>query len=404
MTVKRCILYSLLFLICVLSAFEAGAQKITAETTNVVVPGAWRIDNYMPVIKDKRVALIINQTSMVRETSLLDTLLKLKVKVVKIFVPEHGFRGFAEAGDTIKNEVDKKTGLPIISLYGKSKKPKKEQLADVDVLMYDLQDVGCRFYTYISTMQYAMEACTENHKKIIVLDRPNPNGHFVDGPVLDTSLRSFVGMQPVPIVYGMTAGEYAQMLRGEQWFKNAKNLDMTVIACDNYDHTTLYRVPVSPSPNLKNMAAIYIYPSLCLFEGTVVSVGRGTGAPFQQWGHPDFLGKTVFSFMPRPVPGGPEPLYAYRNCFGQIAAMDEGEAKQITRGNIRLFWLIRAYGWYPYKEKFFNDFFDKLAGTKELRKQIEKGMDEGEIKDTWKEDINKFKQVRKKYLLYKDFE
>lgn len=402
---KRILLSVLILLVCSHLFISAPAQdKTVTVKVSKVVPGAWRMDEYLPMLEGKRVALIINQTSTVDSASLLDTLLKRNVKIVKIFVPEHGFRGFAEAGETVKDDTDKKTGLPIVSLYGKNKKPEKKQLSDVDVLVFDLQDVGVRFYTYISTMQYAMEACADYGKKFMILDRPNPNGFYVDGPVLDVSLRSFVGMQPVPIVYGMTEGEYAKMLVGERWFKGADKLDLTVINCGGYDHTVKYELPVKPSPNLRNMAAVYLYPSLCLFEGTVISVGRGTNAPFQQWGHPDLYGKTLYSFTPGNPIGGPEVMYAYRQCFGQLAAVDGREALTITKGSIRLFWLTRAYEWFPYKDKFFIDFFEKLAGTKELRKQIEKGMNEDEIKATWQQDIAAFKQVRKKYLLYKDFE
>lgn len=382
-----------------------GTSNMRAEgKEKKVLPGACQMAEYLAILKGKRVALLINQTSTVNGTSLLDTLLKNKIKVVKIFVPEHGFRGFAEAGETVNNETDKATGLPIISLYGKNKKPQKDQLKDVDILVYDLQDVGARFYTYISTMQYAMEACGAYHVQMIILDRPNPNGNYVDGPVLDTSLRSFVGMQPVPIVYGMTAGEYAKMLAGEKWCINADKLNLKVIPCKNYDHNTLYELPVSPSPNLKSMAAIYCYPSLCLFEGTVISVGRGTPTPFQIWGHPDLAGKTVFSFIPQKPFGGPEPLYVDRTCYGQVAAANGEEALDIIHRQIRLFWLIRAYEWYPYKEKFFNSFFEKLAGTRELRKQVESGMKEEEIRATWQKNITAFKKIRKKYLLYTDFE
>lgn len=394
----RRIIYTLILFIC------AGVGVHAQDTVKRVRPGALQHDEYLPLFQGKRIGLIINQTSMVDSVSLLDALLKRKVSVKKIFVPEHGFRGFAEAGETIADGTDKKTGLPIISLYGKNKKPTKEQLSGIDILVYDLQDVGARFYTYISTLQYAMEACAEYGKQLVILDRPNPNGHFVDGPVLDVSLRSFVGMQPIPIVYGMTPGEYAQMLVGEKWFKGSDKLDMKVIKCENYDHKTLYELPVNPSPNLKNMAAVLLYPSLCLFEGTVVSVGRGTANPFQQFGHPDFINKTVYSFRPGRTLGGPEPLYADRNCYGTIAAVNTREAKIVTKSGLRLFWLIRAYGWYPYPEKFFNDFFEKLAGTKELRKQIEAGKTEEEIKATWQEDLAAFKQIRKKYLLYTDFE
>jgi uncharacterized protein YbbC (DUF1343 family) len=388
----------------ILSFLLFACLPAVAQHGQNAVQGAWQLDSYLHLLKDKKVALLINQTSVVAHTSLLDTLLKRKVKVVKVLVPEHGFRGKAEAGEKVESSTDVETGLPVLSLYGKTKKPTKEMLSGVDVLVYDLQDVGVRFYTYISTMQYAMEACAEYNKKFLVLDRPNPNGNYIDGPVLDISLRSFVGMQPVPVVYGMTAGEYAKMLKGENWFKNAAKLDLHVVPCKNYDHNTLYELPVNPSPNLRNMAAVYCYPSLCFFEGTIVSVGRGTAAPFQQWGHPDFMGKTVYSFMPVTTQGSPEPLYANRNCYGQIAAIDPDEAQRVIRKKIRLFWLVRAYEWYPYKEKFFNDFFEKLAGTKELRKQVEKGMSEEDIRATWQKDIAVFKQIRKKYLLYADFE
>lgn len=401
---SRIVVISIVILIFSCLTFQVSAQDNTKAVKTNVIPGAWRISEYLPKLKGKKVALLINQTSVIDSTSLLDTLLKKDIKVVKIFVPEHGFRGFSEAGEVVKDGNDKATGLPIVSLYGKNKKPQKAQLADVDLVIYDLQDVGARFYTYISTLQYMMEACAENGKKLMILDRPNPNGHYVDGPVLDIALRSFVGMQPIPIVYGMTAGEYARMLVGEKWFNGADKLDMTVIDCENYDHTVKYELPVNPSPNLRNMAAVYVYPSLCLFEGTVMSVGRGTSAPFQQWGHPDLFDKTLYSFTPGNTPGAPEVLYAYRKCYGQIAAIDGREATIITRNSIRLFWLIRAYQWYPYKDKFFNDFFEKLAGTKQLRKQVEEGLTEDQIKATWQDDLKAFKQIRKKYLLYKDFE
>ncbi len=402
---SRRILYALLFLVCAIKAVPATAQKQPAlKKSDSVVTGDVRLDEYLPLLAGKRVGLLINHTSLAGKTLLLDTLLHLKVKVVKIFVPEHGFRGAAEAGEKVNSTIDQQTGLPVISLYGKNKKPKKEDLTDVDIMIYDLQDVGARFYTYISTLQYAMEACAENNKPFLLLDRPNPNGHYVDGPVLDTALRSFVGMQPVPIVYGMTAGEYARMLQGEGWFKDAKKLDLKVISCLNYDHNTLYALPVQPSPNLRTMAAIYSYPSMCLFEGTVTSVGRGTDYPFQQYGHPDFFGSTIYSFKPIAEFGKPEPLYAYRECYGQIVALNEQEAHVFFNRKIRLIFLQKAYKWYPYKEKFFNSFFEKLAGTKELRKQLTAGMDEEAIRATWQKDIDAFKLIRKKYLLYTDFE
>ncbi len=403
----RFISVCLLLVFCLSGIVPASAQQqvYILKKDGEVNTGSTQMDKYLPELEGKRVALITNQTSVVgTKTLLLDTLLSRGVHVVKIFTPEHGLRGMAGAGETVKNDTDAKTGLPIISLYGKLKKPTKAHLADVDIVVYDLQDVGVRFFTYISTLQYAMEACAEYGKKFMILDRPNPNGFYVDGPVLDTSLRSFVGMQPIPVVYGMTAGEYAKMLVGERWFKDADKLDLTVIPCVNYDHKVLYELPVVPSPNLRTMAAIYCYPSICLFEGTVVSVGRGTSNPFQQFGHPDFYGKTGYSFRPVPQLGGPEPLYAYRDCFGQIVALTDQEALTLLRGYMKTLWLVRAYGWYPYKEKFFNNFFEKLAGTKELRKQVEAGMSDEQIHATWQDGIRAFKQIRKKYLLYKDFE
>lgn len=369
-----------------------------------VSPGAARFDQYLHQLQGKRVALLINQTARVGDQSLLDTLLKKKIDIVKVFVPEHGFRGTADAGAHVKNDVDVKTGLRIISLYGGNKKPKKEQLSDVDVLVYDLQDVGVRFYTYISTLQYAMEACAENRKTLLILDRPNPNGFYVDGPVLDTALRSFVGMQPIPVVYGMTAGEYAQMLAGERWFKGAESLKYKIIPCAGYDHNTLYELPVAPSPNLRNSAAVYLYPSLCFFEGTVVSVGRGTDKPFQQWGHPDFVNRADYYFTPTSTTGASKPLYENKACYGQLVADDPADALQKTDRRLSLEWLILAYRWYPDKEHFFNPFLEKLTGTKALRQQIAKGMSEQDIRKSWQKDLDTFKGIRKKYLLYKDFE
>lgn len=333
-------------------------------------------------------------------------MLKEKVKVVKVFVPEHGFRGSADAGAHISNSKDKKTGLPIISLYGNNKKAKPEQLKDVDVVVYDLQDVGVRFYTYISTLEYMMEACAEGNKELMILDRPNPNGHYVDGPVLEKEYRSFVGMQPIPAVYGMTPGEYARMLKGEQWCKGTDKLKLTVIPCNNYDHTKKYQLPVPPSPNLKTMAAIYLYPSLCLFEGTVVSVGRGTDKPFQQWGHPEFEGKSKYSFTPRSTTGASKPLLEGKECFGKLVADTDKEALAQNEDIFNIKWLIQAYNWYPNKDEFFlsNNFVDKLAGTHKLQQQIKDGVKEDKIRYSWEKDIEAFKKIRKKYLLYKDFE
>lgn len=398
-------LYSILFLMCAFSANVARAQDDEDTGKYDILTAAEQMDAYLPLLKGKNVGLVINQTSVINGVLLPDTLLSRGIKVKKIYSPEHGFRGEAQAGDEVANDKDKKTGLPIISLYGKNKKPTAKDLKHIDVLIYDIQDVGVRFYTYISTLQYAMEACAENGIQLIILDRPNPNGHYVDGPVLDTSLRSFVGMQPIPIVYGMTPGEYATMLVGERWFPNAEKLDYKVMKCTNYDHRSLYRLPVKPSPNLPNMISVYCYPTVCLFEGTIVSVGRGTDKPFQQWGHPDFAGKTAFSFKPVPFWGQKtDPLYAFRECYGQVVAVTENEALTLLRNRVVLAWLLRAYQWSRDKDKFFNNYFENLAGTRELRKQIEKGMTDRQIQATWEKDLKTFKQVRKKYLLYKDFE
>ena len=402
----------LLVLLLVFSVLPLGlrSQSVNKKTrpakASAVITGAERTNIYLPKLKGKRVGILVNQTSVVGSEHLLDVLLKNKVKVVKVFTPEHGFRGSADAGEHVGNSKDKKTGLPIVSLYGDNKKPKKEQLKDIDILIYDLQDVGVRFYTYISSLEYAMEACAENGKEIMVLDRPNPNGHYVDGPVLDKGLRSFVGMQPVPVVYGMTAGEYARMLKGEKWFKSAEKARLTVVSCENYDHQTLYSLPVPPSPNLKTMAAIYLYPSLCLFEGTVISVGRGTDKPFQQWGHPDLGEKSEYSFTPHSTTGASKPLYEGKECYGQLVAETDKEALRKNESIFNIKWLLKAYNWYPDKENFFNasNFFDKLAGTAELQKQIRQGMTEREIRDSWNKDIDTFMKIRKKYLLYNDFE
>jgi uncharacterized protein YbbC (DUF1343 family) len=374
--------------------------NVTAKTSGLETPivvGAERLSSYLPLMKNKRVALLINQTSLVYNKLLLDTLISSGVQVVKIFVPEHGFRGTADAGAHIKNDIDAQTGLPVISLYGKNKKPSAEQMKDIDVLVYDLQDVGVRFYTYISTLEYAMDACIDHKKELLILDRPNPNRHIIDGPVLDTSLRSFVGMQAVPVLYGLTVGEYAQMLVGEQWIKNAKALQYKVIPCLAYDQLAVrmkYILPVPPSPNLKNSNAIRLYPGLCFFEGTVVSVGRGTDKPFEQWGHPDYQGKLNHTFTPKSTVGATKPLLENQICYG-IKLDKAPEELDISQ-------LLKAYQLSPQKDAFFNSFFEKLAGTKVLRQQIIKGKSEAEIRASWQPELEQFKKIRKKYLLYQD--
>jgi uncharacterized protein YbbC (DUF1343 family) len=386
-----------------LALFLLLSAAAIAKNREEPLPAAETPSGYLQVLTGKRVAVVVNQTSTTQGTLLPDLLISKGINLRKIFVPEHGFRGTEDAGAHIENGTDKSTGLQVISLYGKNKKPTAEQLADIDILVYDLQDVGVRFYTYISTMEYCMEACAANGKKFLVLDRPNPNGFYVDGPVLDLKYRSFVGMQAVPIVYGMTAGEYARMLKGEKWIDGAESLDLEVIKCANYDHLSKYKLPVPPSPNLKSIEAIYAYPSLCLFEGTVISMGRGTDKPFRQYGCPEFSGIFRYCFTPRSMQGAAKPPYEGRKCYGELVAGTEKEILGALDNKVRLQWLISAYKHYPTKHKFFTSFFTSLAGTETLRQQIEAGKSEKEIRESWQPALDNFNKIRKKYLLYRDF-
>lgn len=397
---KMVFLYVLLVVCSFFEASRASARELGPAAGGVRV-AAQKFDHYLPLLQGKRVGLLVNNTSVVGHTLLPDTLLSLGVNVVAIYSPEHGFRGNADAGARVKDEKDEKTGLPVISLYGKNKKPTAEQLKGIDVLVYDIQDVGVRFYTYISSLQYAMEACAENRKVLMVLDRPNPMGNIVDGPVLEKKHASFIGMQPIPVVYGMTPGEYAKMLLGEGWLAPGPSLDLMVITCDGYDHDSIYALPVPPSPNLKNMTAVYLYPSLCFFEGTQLSLGRGTDKPFQQFGHPLLKGYS-YSFVPVPMPGANDPPLKNKKCYGELVATDPEKARQLVDGKLRLKWLLEAYKAFPDKGSFFTPFFEKLSGTDELRKQIEQGLGEDEIRASWAKDLEAFRQIRKKYLLYWD--
>lgn len=384
----------ILLVICLGISFSGNAQP-TVQT------GADRLESFLWLLDGKRVAVCGNQTSMVGGVHLVDTLLRRNVNVVKIFCPEHGFRGNAEAGAHIASGNDPKTGLPIISLYGKNKKPLPEQLKDVDVIVFDLQDVGCRFYTYISTLHYVMEAVAETNIPLLVLDRPNPNGYFVDGPVLDQKFKSFVGMHPVPIVYGMTIGEYAQMINGEGWLAGGVKCNLAVVKLQHYTHNTRYALPVPPSPNLPNAESIYLYPSLCLFEGTNISVGRGTTLPFQIYGAPMMKGGD-YTFTPAPIRGVSEnPPHNGKACHGYY--LKEYATTHLDSANsFNLQYLLTAYRQYSDKEHFFinANFFDKLAGSDQLRKQLVAGMSEEEIRMSWQEDLENFKSIRKKYLLY----
>lgn len=377
---------------------EHKRNKSGENGANEILTAADQTELYLDRLKNKRVGLIVNQTSEINGVLLPDTLLKLGVTVVKIFSPEHGFRGNADAGAKVKSGFDAQTGLPVISLYGNNKKPAADQLKDIDILVFDLQDVGARFYTYIATLQYAMEACAENNKTIMVLDRPNPSGFIVDGPILEPANQSFVGMQPIPVVHGMTVGEYAGMLIGEKWLKSSAP-ELIVIPCKNYTHKSLYTLPVSPSPNLKNMAAIYLYPSLCFFEGTQVSLGRGTDKPFQQFGHPSLKGYN-YSFTPVSMSGATDPPLKNKKCYGKLVAANEVDALKVINGKLQIKWLLDVYRDYPEKSKFFTPYFEKLTGTATFRKQIEQNMSEADIRKSWEPGLHKFKSIRKKYLLY----
>ncbi len=388
------------FLSLFLLVFSLYSSAITFDTTIVV--GAEQTELYINKLKNKKVAILTNQTGLIKNTSIVDSLVSLKINIVKIFSPEHGFRGYADAGQTISNGKDKKTGIPIISLYGKHKKPTSNDLKGIDIVVYDIQDVGVRFYTYISTLHYMMEACAENNVKLLILDRPNPNGYFVDGPVLKPKFKSFIGMDPVPIVYGMTVGEYAKMLNGEKWLKNGEKCNLEVIKCKNYNHKKFYKLPVKPSPNLPNMTAVLYYPTLGLFEGTVMSVGRGTDAPFQLVGHPK-LEDGYIEFTPKSMPGAKHPKFEGVKCKG-YDVRDNGIDYIVEKRGIGLPCLIKAYANVIDKTEYFKPSFNLLAGNSELKEQIKFRMHADEIRDTWAADLQKFKLIRKKYLLYKDFE
>jgi uncharacterized protein YbbC (DUF1343 family) len=389
------------FKYALLTIFSCLSILSFSQTSNYIA-GAERTELYLPSLKKKNVAVVANPTSMIGNKHLVDSLLSSKIKVKCVFAPEHGFRGDAEAGEHLSNGMDKKSGVKVISLYGKHYKPTKEDLKGVQVVIFDIQDVGVRFYTYISTLQYVMESCIENKLPLIVLDRPNPNGFYVDGPVLDTAFKSFVGMQPIPVVHGMSIGEYALYLNGEYFKAKNKQCNLKVIPVGNWNHKSNVVLPVPPSPNLPNMESIYLYPSLCFFEGTKISVGRGTDKPFQIFGYPDNKSGEYY-FTPISIPGKAKtPMYENQKCRGYNVS-EYGEKFASSEGQLNLNWIIQLYNEASNKNDFFNSFFDKLAGTDALKKQIEAGLSENEIRNTWGEKLEAFKVVRKKYLLYKDF-
>lgn len=382
--------------LCLLIATGCGAQS-KSSISRLYRNGAERTSLYMDMLKGKRVGVVANQTSMVGKVHLVDTLIKSGLNVSFVFAPEHGFRGEAEAGEHVSDGIDKKTGVRVISLYGKSRKPSPEDMKVIDVVVFDIQDVGVRFYTYISTLQYMMEACSERKIPLIVLDRPNPHAGYVDGPVLDTAYRSFVGMQPVPVVYGMTMAEYAGMLNGEKWLSAGLTCDLRVIPCQNWNRSTKVSVPVPPSPNLPNDQAIRLYPSLCFFEGTQVSLGRGTALPFQCYGFPSNP-KGYYRFTPVDIKGkAVNPPYEGVECVGEDLSAYRDSGLDTC---INLKWLLEAYAGFGDKG-FFTDFFDKLAGTSSLREQIRMGWDEQRIRASWFKGLEAFREVRKRYLLYK---
>lgn len=376
------------------------APHVNQTTPLPILTGAEQTDKYLPYIQNKRLALVVNQTSRIGQVHLLDSLIHLGIHIQKILAPEHGYRGDADAGEDILDGKDAKTGVQVVSIYGNKKKPSPEDLSDVDVVLFDVQDVGARFYTYIYTLSYLMEACVENHKPLLILDRPNPNGHYVDGPVLKPSFRSFVGMFPIPLVHGLTIGEYAQMVNGENWLNAQDKCELHIIPCANYHHQSRYDLPVKPSPNLREPRAVYLYPSLCLFEGTVVSVGRGTDKPFQVYGCPESSWGD-FMFEPHPIDGAKTPLYNGKSCRGfDLSSLPVDSIR--NQGSIQLSYLIDFYNHYPDKANFFlaNHFFDKLAGTDALRNQIMEGKTATEIRASWQPDLEKFRELRRKYLLY----
>ncbi|CAN5132541.1 DUF1343 domain-containing protein [soil metagenome] len=377
---------------------------------NVLAPiltGADQINQYLPYLKGKRIALVVNQTSIIGSKPSVDSLLGRGVQIVKIFGPEHGFRGNASNGAKVDNEVDAKTGIPIISLYGKNKKPSREHLADVDLVIYDIQDVGARFYTYINTLDHVMEACAENNKELMILDRPNPNGYVVDGPILEDHLHSGIGMHRIPITHGMTMAEFAQLINGEGWLPNKAQCKLHIVKVANYTHDMPYELPVMPSPNLNSQQSIMLYPSICLFEGTIISQGRGTYMPFAVLGAPALKGKYNFSFRPVSLKGMSEtPLHQDMDCYGlDLRKYDVGKLRKSRQLNLG--WLMEMYKAYPDKERFFDmsqskqmNSIDKLAGTENLKKQIIAGTSEAEIRKSWEPGLSNFKTLRKKYLLY----
>lgn len=395
-------LFTLLFLIvfvlnaCSGNKTEVKNSSITDPTVeNAILTAADQMGIYLPMFKDKTIAMVVNHTSVIGNSHLVDSLHTLGVKIKMVFAPEHGFRGDADAGEKVEDGKDPSTGIPIISLYGKTQKPTEEMLEGVDLLVFDIQDVGARFYTYITTMHHAMEAAAENGVPFVVLDRPNPNGNYVDGPIRQDSLKSFVSMHPIPIAHGLTVGELATMINEEGWLEGGIKCNLEVIKCKNYTHNSEYVLPVKPSPNLPTQLSIILYPSICLFEGTAISVGRGTYDAFQQIGHPVLKDKYSYSFTPISIDGmAKNPKYMNEACFGiDFSTLD-------IKREFTLKYLIEMYKAFPEKDKFFNSYIHKLEGSGQLKTQIIAGMSEAEIRKTWEPKLSEYKELRRKYLLY----
>ena len=413
-----------LFFCYITGSFFSFCQPVSSQK---IVPGAERMNVYLPLIKGKRVGIFANQTSMVGTTHLVDTLRQSGIAISVIFGPEHGFRGTADAGEKVGNYTDEKTGIPVISLYGSKRKPSAEDMKDVDVLIFDIQDVGVRFYTFISSLEDFMEAAFEWGKPLMILDRPNPNGFYIDGPVMDQKFQSFIGRHKIPVVYALTIAEYAMMIAGERWLSPAANarydyyrtaqnskdtaFHFQVIKCGNYTHKSKYVLPVRPSPNLPNIQSIYLYPSTCFFEGTVLSEGRGTDKPFQVFGHPS-LPKKLYSFTPNPNEGAKNSKLYGQVCYGWNVSGTPEEVLRKVNNKVQLKWLEEAYKLFSEKNKFFilpksgnmeESFFNKLSGNNELWQQIKKGVSEAAIRKSWEPGLREFKKIRKKYLMYEDF-
>lgn len=404
---KKKIVQLFLALLCLFVFESTRTKEEKVKAKEQIITGADQTEKYLPYLKGKRVAVLANPTTIIGKKHLVDSLLAKGVNIVKVFGPEHGFRGKASAGVKVSDEKDPATGIPVVSLYGNKRKPTKADLANVDLMIFDIQDVGCRFYTYINVLSHIMEACAENKKELLILDRPNPNGYLVDGPILDMKYKSGIGMFPIPIAHGMTIAEFAQMINGEGWLPNKLKCKLKIIKVANYNHDMRYTLPVAPSPNLNTQQAIMLYPSTCLFEGTALNHGRGTYFPFTVFGSPLLKGKYTFSFTPKSIPGMAEtPLHMNKECFGlDLRQFDINQLRKTKRINVQ--WMKELYAAFPEKEKFFdrsqsNQMGDinKLAGNALFKEQIMKGTPDKEIYASWEPGLSKYKAMRKKYLLY----